>query len=170
MGVFSGDSAWVVDGVLNVDQARFDYMDLCVDLYRRISPHMPTSGPHRGIRQWPGEVPILTADIQNYADDSVNVWDATEFAEATKGMDTTTVFAFGLPSWGVLTMRDNVGDTSGLWGVCQGPSSGFDGGTYIGISSQSNRKDTAWEFVKFCTLNEDTADWWSVSPRVTPFP
>ena len=21
-------------------------------------------------------------------------------------------------------------------------------------------KDTAWEFVKFCTLNEDTADWW----------
>ena len=21
-------------------------------------------------------------------------------------------------------------------------------------------KETAWEFVKFCTLNEDTADWW----------
>ena len=35
MGVFSGDSAWVVDGVLNVDQARFDYMDLCVDLYQK---------------------------------------------------------------------------------------------------------------------------------------
>ena len=35
MGVFSGDSAWVVGGVLNVDQARFDYMDLCVDLYQK---------------------------------------------------------------------------------------------------------------------------------------
>ena len=57
-------------------------------------------------------------------------------------------------------MRDNVGETSGLWGVCSGPAAGFDGGTYIGISSQSERKDTAWEFVKFCTLNEDTADWW----------
>ena len=107
-----------------------------------------------------GEVPILTADIQSNADDSVNVWDADQFAEATKGLDTTTVFAFGLPSWGVLTMRDNVGETSGLWGVCSGPAAGFDGGTYIGISSQSNRKDTAWEFVKFCTLNEDTANWW----------
>ena len=75
-------------------------------------------------------------------------------------MEKTTVFAYGLPSWGVLTMRDNVGETSGLWGVCAGPAAGFDGGTYIGISSQSERKDTAWEFVKFCTLNEDTSDWW----------
>ena len=88
-------------------------------------------------------------------------------------MDTTTVFAFGLPSWGVLTMRDNVSDTSGLWGVCQGTFLGFDGGTYIGIFLPVNRKDTAWEFVKFCTLNEDTADWWidfsqgdTVSPEI----
>lgn len=160
MGVFSGDSAWVVDGVLNVDQARFDYMDLCVDLYQKDLTAYANQWSTPWYQAMAGEVPILTADIQNYADDSVNVWDATEFAEATKGMDTTTVFAFGLPSWGVLTMRDNVGDTSGLWGVCKGPSSGFDGGTYIGISSQSNRKDTAWEFVKFWTLNEDTADWW----------
>ena len=153
-------TAWVVDGVLNVDQARFDYMDLCVDLYQKDLTAYANQWSTPWYQAMAGEVPILTADIQNYADDSVNVWDATEFAEATKGMDTTTVFAFGLPSWGVLTMRDNVGDTSGLWGVCKGPSSGFDGGTYIGISSQSNRKDTAWEFVKFCTLNEDTADWW----------
>jgi len=34
MNVFSGDSAWVVDGTLNVDQSRIDYMDLCVDLYQ----------------------------------------------------------------------------------------------------------------------------------------
>lgn len=107
-----------------------------------------------------GEVPILSADIQNYADDSVNVWDAEQFAEATEGMDTTEVFAFGLPSWGVLTMRDNVQDTSGKWGVCSGPAYGFGGGTFIGISSQSERKDLAWDFLKFCTLNEDTANWW----------
>ncbi len=137
MGVFSGDSAWVVDGVLNVDQSRIDYMDLCVDLYQKDLTAYANQWSTPWYQAMAGEVPILTADIQSNADDSVNVWDATEFAEATKGMDTTTVFAFGLPSWGVLTMRDNVGDTSGLWGVCQGPSSGFDGGTYIGISPPS---------------------------------
>ena len=160
MSVFSGDSAWVVDGKLNVDQARLDYMDLCVDLYQKDLTAYASQWSTPWYQAMAGEVPILTADIQSGADDSVSVWDATEFEEATQGMDKTTVFAFGLPSWGVLTMRDNVGDTSGLWGVCAGPAAGFDGGTYIGISSQSKRKDTAWDFVKFCTLNEDTADWW----------
>ena len=160
MNVFSGDSAWVVDGKLNVDQSRLDYMDLCVNLYQNDLTAYANQWSTPWYQAMAGEVPILTADIQSYADDSVNVWDAEGFAEATKGLDTTEVFAFGLPSWGVLTMRDNVGDTSGKWGVCAGPAYGFDGGTYIGISSQSERKDTAWDFLKFCTLNDDTANWW----------
>ena len=57
-------------------------------------------------------------------------------------------------------MRDNVGETSGLWGVCSGPAYGFGGGTFIGVSSQSERQQLGWEVVKFCALNEDTADWW----------
>ena len=160
LNFFSGDSAWVVDGKLNVDQARYDYMDLCVDLYQKDLTAYANQWSTPWYQAMAGEVPILTADIQSYADDSVNVWDADQFAEATASLDKTEVFAFGLPAWGVLTMRDNVGDTSGKWGVCSGPAYGFDGGTYIGISSQSKRKETAWEFVKFCTLNEDTADWW----------
>ena len=32
MGYFSGDTAWVVDDKLNIDQARMDYMDLVVNL------------------------------------------------------------------------------------------------------------------------------------------
>ena len=51
-------------------------------------------------------------------------------------------------------------ETSGKWGVCAGPAYGFGGGTFIGISSQSERKDLAWDFLKFCTLDEDTANWW----------
>ena len=160
MNVFSGDSAWVVDGALNVDQSRIDYMDLCVALYQNDLTAYANQWSTPWYQAMAGEVPILTADIQNYADDSVNVWDAEQFAEATAGMETTEVFAFGLPAWGVLTMRDNVKDTSGLWGVCAGPAYGFDGGTYIGISANSERKETAWEFVKFCTLNEETSDWW----------
>ncbi len=157
---FSGDSAWVVDGALNVSDARFDYMDLVVSLYQNDLTAYANQWSTPWYQAMSGEVPILTAEIQNYEDDSVNVWDAEAFEEATADLDKTTVFAFGLPSWGVLTMRDNVGETSGKWGVCAGPAYGFGGGTYIGISSLSERKELAWDFVKYCTLNEDTADWW----------
>ncbi|MCM1122210.1 MAG: extracellular solute-binding protein [Eubacterium sp.] len=157
---FSGDSAWVIDDVLNVDQGRYDYQELCISLYQDDLTAYANQWSTPWYQAMAGEVPILSADIQNYADDSVNVWDAEQFAEATEGMDTTEVFAFGLPSWGVLTMRDNVQETSGKWGVCAGPAYGFGGGTFIGISSQSERKDLAWDFLKFCTLDEDTSNWW----------
>ena len=157
---FSGDSAWVVDGKLNVNQARLDYMDLVVDLYQNDYTAHANQWSTPWYQAMAGEVPILTADIQNYADDSVNVWDAEQFAEATKDLDKTQVFAFGLPSWGVLTLRDNVGETSGKWGVCSGPAYGFGGGTFIGISALSEHKDLAWDFLKWVTLDEETAEWW----------
>ncbi len=156
---FSGDSAWVIDGVLNVSQSRYDYMDMCVQLYQKDLTAYAVQWAAPWYQAMSGPVPILTAETQ-WGTDDMNVWDAESFAEATEGMDTTEVFAYGLPAWGVLTMRDNVGETSGLWGVCSGPAYGFGGGTFIGVSSQSERKELAWEFVKFCTLNEDTADWW----------
>ncbi|MCR5678269.1 MAG: extracellular solute-binding protein [Agathobacter sp.] len=157
---FSGNEAWVVDGKLNVADCRTEYMDLVVDLYQKDLTAYANQWSTPWYQAMAGEVPILTADIQNYQDDSVNVWDAEQFAEATKDLDTTQVFAFGLPSWGVLTMRDHVGDTAGSWGFCAGPAAGFGGGTYIGIADTSNKKDAAWKFLQWCTLNEDTANWW----------
>ena len=158
---FSGLEPWVVDGKLNLAQARLDYMDLVVALYQGDLTAYANQWSTPWYQAMSGPVPILTADIQNYADDSVNVWaSADEFAEATEGLQQAEVFAFGLPSWGVLTLRDNVGETSGLWGVCAGPEYGMSGGTFIGISELSEKKDLAWDFVKFCTLNEDVADWW----------
>ncbi len=157
---FSGDSAWVVDDTLNVDQARLDYMDLVCDLYQKDLTAYANQWSTPWYQAMAGEVPILTAAVQSYADDSINVWDAEGFAEATKDLDKTQVFAFGLPSWGVLTLRDNVGETSGKWGVCSGPSYGFGGGTFIGISAMSEHKDLAWDFLKWVTLDENTAEWW----------
>ncbi len=157
---FSGLEPWVVDGKLNLAQARLDYMDLVVALYQGDLTAYANQWSTPWYQAMSGPVPILTADIQNYADDSVNVWDAEAFAEQTEGMQQAEVFAFGLPSWGVLTLRDNVGETSGKWGVCAGPEYGMSGGTFIGISELSEKKDLAWDFVKFCTLNEETADWW----------
>ena len=160
IGYFSGDSAWVVDGTLNVDQARLDYMDLVTDLYQNDLTAYANQWSTPWYQAMAGEVPILTAAVQSYADDSINVWDAEGFAEATKDLDKTQVFSFGLPSWGVLTLRDNVGETSGNWGVCSGPSYGFGGGTFIGISAMSEHKDLAWDFLKWVTLDENTAEWW----------
>lgn len=156
---FSGDSAWVIDGKLNVDQGRYDYMDLCVSLYQNDLTAFASQWAAPWYQAMSGPVPILTAETQ-WGTDDMNIWDAESFAAATADAEKTEVFSFGLPSWGVLTMRDNVEDTSGLWGVCAGPSYGFGGGTFIGISSNSARKDLAWEFVKFSTLNEETMDWW----------
>lgn len=166
---FSGDSAWVIDGKLNVDQARLDYMDLCIDLYQKDLTAYAAQWATPWYQAMAGEVPVLSAELQwgDWTEDEegnvgLNIWDEENFNENVSNYtdETTQVFAFGLPAWGVLTMRDHVGDTSGKWGVCAGPSYGFGGGTYIGISSQSKRQETAWEFVKFCTLNEDTANWW----------
>ena len=156
---FSGDSAWVIDGKLNVDAAREAYMDLSVELYQQDLTAYASQWATPWYQAMAGEVPLLTAETQ-WGTDDMNIWDAESFNAATEGMETTQVFAFGLPAWGVLTMRDNVKDTAGKWGVCAGPAYGFGGGTFIGISSQSERQATAWEFVKFCTLNEDTANWW----------
>ena len=156
---FSGDSAWVVDGALNVSAARTEYMDLVVDLYKQDLTAYASQWATPWYMAMAGKVPILTAETQ-WGTDDMNIWDEASFKEATKDYETTEVFAFGLPSWGVLTLRDNVKETSGLWGVCSGPAYGFGGGTYIGISSKSERQELAWDFVKFCTLNEETADWW----------
>ncbi len=156
---FSGDEAWVVDGKLNVTDGREAYMDLVVELYQQDLTAYASQWATPWYMAMAGEVPLLTAETQ-WGTDDMNIWDAENFKEVTADYETTEVFAFGLPAWGVLTMRDNVGETSGKWGVCSGPAYGFGGGTYIGISSLSERKDLAWDFVKFCTLNEDTADWW----------
>ena len=156
---FSGDEAWVVDGKLNVTDGRLDYMDLVVELYKQDLTAYAAQWATPWYMAMAGEVPILTAETQ-WGTDEMNIWDAENFKEVTADYETTEVFAFGLPAWGVLTMRDNVGETAGKWGVCAGPAYGFGGGTYIGISALSERQELAWDFVKFCTLNEETADWW----------
>lgn len=158
---FKGESAWVVDGALNVDQQRLDYMDLAVRLYQEDLTAYAAQWSAPWFQAMGGPVPILNADVQS-GDTDLDVWDTESFEANVENYssETTEVFAFGLPAWGVLTLRDNVGETSGLWGVCSGPEYGYDGGTYIGISDQSKNKALAWEFIKFCTLNEEVADWW----------
>lgn len=153
MYVFSNKEAWVVDDKLNVSQARLDYMDLCVSLFQNGYTAYATQWTAPWYQAMAGEIPVYDKDT--------NLWDDAERAEAeANATETTQVFAYGLPAWGVLTMRDHYEGTEGKWGICAGPSNGFDGGTYIGISENSERKELAWQFIQFCTLNDDTLDWW----------
>ena len=169
LGYFTnGDPSWVVDGKLNIDQKRIDYMDLCVDLYKGNYTTFSAQWATPWYMAMAGEVPILTADTQ-WGTDDIPVWEDPEkskeenqeaFKKATSGLETAQVFAFGLPTWGALTMRDNAGDTIDKWAICKGPSYGFGGGTWIGISALSENKELAWEFVKWATLCDDTLNWW----------
>jgi len=170
LSYFSGDSAWVVDGALNVSDARLEYMDLVVELYQKDLTAYAAQWATPWYQAMAGEVPVLTSELQwgdwTETEDgsaALNIWDEENF-NANVGNytdETTQVFAFGLPSWGVLIMRDHVADTTaGKWGVCAGPAYGFGGGTFIGIAESSQNKEAAWEFLKWCTLNEDTANWW----------
>ena len=152
MVYFISNTPWVEDGKLIVDDTRLNYMDLCVSLYQNDMTAYVDQWSTTWYQAMAGEIPVIDADT--------SVWDDEAMAEAAESGETTQVFAYGLPSWGVLTMRDNVKDLSGSWGVCSGPAYGVGGGTYIGISALSEKKDLAWDFVKFCTLNEDTLNWW----------
>lgn len=152
---FSGDEAWVVDGKLNLAQSRLDYMDMVIELYQQDLTAYANPWSTPWYQAMAGEVPILSAE-----ESDINIWDEEEFNEGTEGRELTEVFAYGLPSWGVLTLRDNCGDTFGKWGLAQGPTSGFGGGTFLGISTYSENKEAAWDFIEFVTLNNDIANWW----------
>ncbi|NLL79902.1 MAG: carbohydrate ABC transporter substrate-binding protein [Clostridiales bacterium] len=137
--------AWVVDGNLNVGQSRMDYMDAAVKLYQDELVAFAPEWSAAWYASMAGELPLNAG------------WDALEDIE---GGEMTQVFAYSLPSWGALVVRDNAMDNKGNFAVCAGPCSYFGGGTFIGVNAFSEKKDIAKDFVKFCTLNEETAQWW----------
>lgn len=72
----------------------------------------------------------------------------------------TEVFSYVMPSWGALIVHDNAGDNNGKYGVCSGVCSFFGGGTFLTVNEYSKHKEAAVEFIKYCTLNDDTSRWW----------
>lgn len=139
------DGAWVVDGKLNVTQARLDYMDAAVKLYQDELVAFAPEWSAAWYASMAGELPLNAG------------WSELDEVESS---DTTQIMAYALPSWGALIVRDNAGDNKGQFGLASGPSSFFGGGTFLGINAYSKNKEAAWDFLKFCTANEETAQWW----------
>ena len=136
---------WVKDGVLQVSDAQLGYMDAAVKLYQDELVAFAPEWSAAWYASMAGELPLNAG------------W--SDLSEVS-GEGMTQVFSYSLPSWGALIVRDNAKDNKGNFGICSGPCSYFGGGTFIGVSEYSEHKDTAADFVRFCTLNDDTAQWW----------
>ncbi len=54
----------------------------------------------------------------------------------------------------------NGADGKGKFGICSGACSFFGGGTFLAVNDFSQHKAAAKDFIKYCTLNDDTAQWW----------
>ena len=137
---------WVKDGKLMMTEDRLAYVDAAVNLYQQKLVAFAPEWSAAWYASMNGPIP-LDADWQELKDVDPNA-------------ATTEVFSYALPTWGTLIIRDNGQNNIGKFGVTTGPNSYFSGGTFMGISSYSKNKEAAWDFLKFCTLNEDTANWW----------
>lgn len=141
----NSSSPWVKDRQIIVDQERLDYFDTAVDLYQKEYVAFAS--------EWsPAWYASMAGPLPKHAegDDKDNL----------EGGAQTEVFSYVMPSWGALIVRDNAADNKGKFGVCSGVCSFFGGGTYLAVNEFSEHQDAAKDFVKYCTLNDDTAQWW----------
>ena len=141
----NAETPWVKDGQLQVSEAKLGYMDAAVALYQQDLVAFAPEWSAAWYASMAGELPLNAG------------W--TDLEELD-GAEMTQVFAYSLPSWGALIVRDNANDNKGKFGICSGPCSYFGGGTFIGVNTYSKNREAAVDFVRFCTLNEDTAQWW----------
>ncbi|MBD5552478.1 MAG: extracellular solute-binding protein [Lachnospiraceae bacterium] len=139
-------SPWVKDGEIIVDQDRLDYFDAAVELYQKEYVAFAPEWSAAWYASMAGPLPMNAG------------WDALEDVDASN--PETQVFSYVMPSWGALIVRDNAADNKGKFGVCSGVCSFFGGGTFLTVSEYSEHRDAAVDFIRYCTLNDDTAQWW----------
>ncbi len=89
---------------------------------------------------------------ENGYDLNVDPW-APEWSAAVESDDT---FCYVLPSWGYQFVVKPAADTTiGQWALCEGPVPYVKGGTWLGIYKDSEKKDIAWEFLKYCCCDSE---------------
>ncbi len=147
---------WVKDGQIIVDQDRLDYFDCAVDLYQNNYVAFAKEWSAPWYASMAGPLPQLA--------DSDDVWSMDKDALMSEGEaggdNITQVFSYVMPSWGALIVRDNAEGNKGNFGICSGVCGFFGGGTFLTVNEYSEHKEAAQQFIEFCTLNDDTAQWW----------
>ena len=139
-------SPWVRNGEIIVDQDRLDYFDAAVELYQKEYVAFAPEWSAAWYASMAGPLPMNAG------------WSALDEVDASN--PETQVFSYVMPSWGALIVRDNAADNIGKFGVCSGVCSFFGGGTFLTVNDYSKHKSEAIDFIRYCTLNDDTAQWW----------
>ena len=139
-------SPWVKDGQIIVDQDRLDYFDTAVELYQKEYVAFAPEWSAAWYASMAGPLPMNAG------------WSALDEVDASN--PETQVFSYVMPSWGALIVRDNAEDNTGKFGVCSGVCSFFGGGTFLTVNEYSQNKSDAVDFIRYCTLNDETAQWW----------
>ena len=168
LGYCQYNEPWVVDGVVNLNEERIQKMEMTAAFYQEGLTAYAAQWTTAWYQSMSGSIPVLeesvmwgTDDLSVWGGDSEEGWETFEQqAEALGYTDTTEVMAFGLPTWGNLILSSHAGDTYGNWGFVPGPTAAYGGGSWMGISALSEKKEAAWEFLKWMTLNEDTLEKW----------
>lgn len=137
---------WVKDGQIIIDQDRMDYFDTAVALYQNEYVAFAPEWSAAWYASMAGSLPVNAG------------WTALE--EIAEGTPTTEIFSYVMPSWGAVIIRDNAQDNKGKFGICSGVCSFFGGGTFMLVNEYSEHKTAAQDFIEWCTLNEETAQWW----------
>jgi len=103
---------------------------------------------------------------ENGIERGVGAWSPAWFA----GMADGSHFAYILPTWGLhYVMKPNAepeanegnAEWKGNWGLATPPASYSWGGTFIGINRFSEKKDLAWQFVKYVGYDPEFQEIWA---------
>ena len=154
---FSNSSnPWVKDGKIIVDQDRLDYFDTAVNRYQKNQVAFANEWSVPWYASMAGPLPIIGADADVWGMDK----DQLINDAANDSANTTQVFSYVMPSWGALIVRDNAANNKGKFGLCSGVCGFFGGGSFLMVNEFSKNKEAAAQFVRYCTLDDDTARWW----------
>ncbi len=131
------EKPWVVDGKLYIDPQLITYMEL--------SKTFRDKGYEGRVGQWSeGWFAGMKGDLRD------------EQGNAKE------VFGYLLPTWGLhYTLKPNAPDTTGDWGMIEGPSAWRWGGTWVGAYKDTKSPELAKDFIKYVATDDVFLEKWA---------
>lgn len=88
----------------------------------------------------------------NDYDAKLDPWSDAWYAGTTNN----SVFGYVEPTWGLqYVIKPGAPESEGDWGMAALPAGYFNGGSYLGIYTESEAKDLAWLYIQFVCSNQD---------------
>jgi ABC-type glycerol-3-phosphate transport system substrate-binding protein len=106
---------------------------------------------------------VIDPSMMDYIDQATTIRDEGLDAKIspwtpawTGSMSDDTTFGYMLPTWGLpFVLAQNAPKEEGNYAFIEAPTPYYWGGTWLGITKQSEEKENAWQFIKYMTSNEE---------------